>query len=83
MLLQERDAFGNFATGQMVHRPQQLGIFLPDDLVKLRGAHPGLNQLLEGFSGVYALMLPSIANEHNSILGAKLLEEVPHLFGAG
>ena len=58
---------------------QQLGVFLAHDLVKLRGPHPGFLQLLEGLSGIDALMLAGVADQQNLVLRADLVEEVPHL----
>jgi hypothetical protein len=41
---------------------QQLGVSLAYDLVKPRGVHRGLLQLLEGFSRLDALMLAYVAD---------------------
>ena len=67
----------------MLDGSQQFGIFLAHDLVKLRGVHPGLLQLLEGLSGIDALMLAGVADEQHPVLRADLFEEVAHLFRAG
>jgi hypothetical protein len=63
----------------MLNGLEELGISLADDLVKLRGLHPRLLQLLEGLSGIDALMLAGIANEQYLVLGADLIEEITHL----
>ena len=49
--------------GQMLDGSQQLGIFLTHDLVKLRRLHSRLQELLEGLSGIDALVLAGVANE--------------------
>jgi type IV secretion system protein VirB10 len=67
----------------MLDCPQQLGIFLAHDLVKLDGTHPGFDQLLEGLAGLDALVLPRIADEQHAVLRANLFKEVAYLFGAG
>ena len=45
--------------------------------------HPGLHQLLEGLSGLDALMLARVADQQNSVLRADLGEKFAHLVGAG
>ena len=67
----------------MLDRAQQLGVFLAHDLVELRGPHPGLLHLLEGFAGFDALMLPGVADQQNAVLRPDPLEKLPHLLGAG
>ena len=56
----------------MLDRPQQLRVFLANDLVKLRGLHPGLDQLLEGLAGLDALMLANVADEQHAVAGIEL-----------
>lgn len=60
LLLQETDARSNFTLGQMFDSFQQFRVFLAHYLVKLRGVHPRLYKLLEGLSGIDALVLASI-----------------------
>jgi hypothetical protein len=62
---------------------QQLRIFLAHDLIKLRCPHSGSLHLLEGLSGIDALVLPGVANKQNPILRANLFEKRLHLPGAG
>jgi hypothetical protein len=45
--------------------------------------HSGLYQLLEGLSGLDALVLARVSDEQNTVLRADSFEEVTHLFGAG
>ena len=63
MLLQNVDTDLGFVLCQMLYGAQQLRVFLAHDLVELRGPHPGLLQLLEGFAGFDALMLPCVTDE--------------------
>ena len=67
----------------MLDDPQQFRVFLTHDLVKLRGLHPGLLHLLEGFAGIDALMLAGVSDEENAVLRPDLLHESLHLAGAG
>ena len=67
----------------MLDRPQQFRVLLANDLVKLGGLHPGLDQLLEGLAGFDALMLANVADEQHAVAGIDLGEEVAHLLGAG
>ena len=43
----------------------------------------GFLHLLEGLSGIYALMLPRVADKQYPVLRANLFEEGLHLAGAG
>ena len=79
LLLEHLNAYRRLVLGQMLDGFQQFGIFLAHDLVKLGGLHPGLLQLLEGLSGIDALMLARVADEQYLVLRADLLKKVPHL----
>jgi hypothetical protein len=67
----------------MLDDPRQFRVFLTHDLVKLRGLHPGLLHLLEGFAGIDALMLACVSDEENAVLRPNLLHKGLHLAGAG
>ena len=65
----------------MLDGSQQFGVFLAHDLVKLRGPHPGLLQLLEWLSGIDALMLARVPISSTRSCGP-IFEEIPHLLRA-
>ena len=67
----------------MVDGAKEFWVFLANDLIKLGGPHPGFLHLLEGLSGIYALVLPRVANKQYAVLRADLFEEGLHLAGAG
>ena len=73
LLLKHLNADRSFIFRQMLDGFQELGISLAHDLVELRGLHPGLLQLLEGLSGIDALMLAGVADEQYLVLWADLL----------
>ena len=83
LLLEHVDPCGHIATRQPLHCGLQLWVFLTHDLIKLRRAHPGLDQLLEGLTGLDALMLACVADQQDSILRADLSEKFAHLACAG
>ena len=67
----------------MLDGAEKFRVFLTNDLVKLGCPHPGFLHLLEGLSGVYALILPRVADKQYPVLRADLFEERLHLAGAG
>ena len=77
------DAFNGLVLRQMLDGPKEFGVFLAHDPVQLRRPHPGVLHLLEGLAGVHALMLTGIADEEDAIRRPDLVEERPHLAGAG
>ena len=60
----------------------QQGVFLADDLIKLRRVHSGLLQLLKRLSGFNALVLVRIADEDHAVSVIQPHKELVHLFGA-
>ena len=60
---------------QFNHMPQ-LGILLPNDLLKPRGVHACLLKLLEWYSGLDGLVLADPADEQNAVITAEALEEL-------
>jgi hypothetical protein len=79
LLHQHLNAHSSFIVGQILHGFEQCGVLLAHDLVKLCRPHARFLQLLEGFSGVHALMLAGVANQQYLILRADLIQEVTHL----
>ncbi len=68
---------------KMLDRLEQTWVFLPHDLVQSGGSHPGILHLLEGFACVHSLMLSGVSNDEYPVLWFDLVEESPHLLGAG
>ena len=67
----------------MLDGAQQLRVFLADNLIKSGRFHSSIDQLLEGFPGLHALMLARVANEENPVAGVEFGEEIAYLLGAG
>src|SRR5271155_2333292 len=65
----------------MLHGLEELRVFLPHDLVELRGPHPGLLHLLKGSASIDSLMLPRIPDDEYTVLRLDLGQECPHLLG--
>jgi hypothetical protein len=61
LLLEHTNTNLRLTDGKMLNGFEQFGVFLPHDLVKLGRLHSGLLHLLEGLSGIDALMLASVA----------------------
>src|SRR6185437_977350 len=58
---------------------QQRGVLLTHNLVELCRPHARSLQLLEGLSGIDALMLACVANHKHLILWSNLIQEIAHL----
>jgi hypothetical protein len=69
--------------GKLFHGSLQLRISLADDLVKFRGIHSGLLQLLERTASFDRLVLACISYKDDTILWAKTAQKITHLVGAG
>ena len=63
----------------MLDGTKQLRVLLTDDRIELRSTHSGLLHLLEGFAGIYALMLPCITDKQHPVLRPDLFHERLHL----
>ena len=83
LLRQHRNALLGLIVREMLDGFQQLRVFLPHDPVQLRGLHSGLLHLLEGPSGVHALMLPGVSNDRTRSSGLSLSKKRAHLPGTG
>jgi hypothetical protein len=82
LLLKQRNAGGRLVPGEVFDYRQQLRVFLAHDLIELCGAHAGELQLFEWFAGVYALVLPSVPDKQDFILGRDPVKKLAHLLGA-
>jgi hypothetical protein len=82
LALELRDGFTDAPVSKIVDDLFQPGILLPNDVVELRRAQPGILKLLEWPTGVHGLVLPRIANQDDPIIGAKPVEELARLLRA-
>ena len=71
------------ASRQQLDRRFEGRVFLANDLVELRGAHPGFLQLLKWTACLDTLMLARVPDQQYAILGAEPVKKVFYLASAG
>ena len=82
LALELRDGFPDAPVSEIVDDLLQAGICLPDDLIELGRAHPGILKLLEWPAGVHGLVLPRIPNQDDPIVRTESIEELARLLRA-
>ena len=82
LALELRDRFTDAPVSEIVDDLLQPWICLPNDLIELRRAHPGILKLFEWPTGVDGLVLPGITNQMTRSLGPSPIEELARLFRA-
>src|SRR6202041_1960986 len=83
LLLEQPNPDFSLVLRKVLHCPEEFGIFLADDPIEHRRLHPSLLQLLEGFAGVYALMLADIADKQHLVLFIDAPEKISQLLRRG
>src|SRR5437764_405041 len=82
LISQLADRFADPPLREVLSDLLELRIALTDDLVEMRGAHPGVLELLERTPGIDGLMLASVAHEQRAIPGIHFLEQLAGLLSA-
>jgi hypothetical protein len=82
LTLELRDGFTDAPVSKIVDDLFQPGILLPNDVVELRRAQPGILKLLEWPTGVHGLVLPRIADKDDPVIRTESIEDLAHLLRA-
>ena len=81
LVIESFDSTLHVAARELFNNRLQLGIALPDDLVKMRGTDSRFLELVIRSAGLDGFMLPHVADEQHAVLRSETLQKRVHLLG--